>query len=99
MELDEVYPLSQHEAASPLDVETIIYVEKQVQRYIEAAHYNKIVLLLDIQNWGNKIASACKRVCEEKKVQLKVVRSSKPWSKSALNDLINLVQQAMSEKT
>jgi len=97
MEIDEVYPLSQHEVASPADPETIIYVGKQIKRYIEATRYNKVILLQDAQNWDNKTISMCKRVCRGKKIQLIVVQSATPWNKPTLNDLIYSIQQAIGE--
>ena len=99
MELDEVYPLSQHEVASPNDLETILYVGEQMQRYIEATHYNKIVLLQDVQNWDNKLVSVCKRVCKEKKIQLTIIRSAMPWNKPTMSDLIASIQQVTGEQT
>jgi 7-cyano-7-deazaguanine tRNA-ribosyltransferase len=98
LEIDEVYPLSQHEVSSPNDFETIMHVGKQMQRYIEAAHYNRVILLQDDQNWDNKIVTRCRRVCEEKRVQLTVARSMTPWNKPTVNDLITLIQQAIGEK-
>ena len=97
MELDEVYPLSQHEVAFPNDLETVMHVGKQMQRYIEAAYYNKVVLLQDVQNWNDKVVTMCKRVCNEKSIQLMVVRSATPWNKPTLNDLAGSIQQATGE--
>jgi len=97
MEIDEVYPLSQHEVASPADLETIMYVGKQMQRCIEAAHYNKVVLLHDAQNWNDTIVSMCNKICKEKKIQSIVVRSATPWNKPTLNELIDSIQQATGE--
>lgn len=99
MELDEVYPLSQHEVASPFDIETISYVAEQLGYYIATRHYNKAILLQDAETWKNHIASACKRVCKEKKIQLTILRPTKPWTKSTLNNLIDAVQKATGEKT
>jgi 7-cyano-7-deazaguanine tRNA-ribosyltransferase len=99
MELDEVYPLSQHEVTSPLDLETITYVAEQVQCYIAARHYSKVILLQDVETWKDKIASACKRVCREKKIPLKILPPTKPWNKTTLISLIDAVQRASGEIT
>jgi len=99
MELDEVYPLSQHEVASPFDFETIRHVSEQVGRYIAARHYSKVILLQDVETWKDKIASVCKRVCREKKIQLTILSPTKPWNKSTLNRLIDAVQMIVGEKT
>ncbi|MGZ4850019.1 MAG: tRNA guanosine(15) transglycosylase TgtA, partial [Candidatus Bathyarchaeia archaeon] len=39
LELDEVYPLSQHEAAIPLDLETMNYVANETEDYIKRTGY------------------------------------------------------------
>jgi 7-cyano-7-deazaguanine tRNA-ribosyltransferase len=66
LELDEAYPLSQHEAALPLDSEVVEYVAKQVAAYIAAANYRQIVLLEDKEVWRKNVVHACKRVCRKK---------------------------------
>jgi len=99
MELNEVYPLSQYEVASPFDLETITYVAEQVRCYVANRHYDKVILLEDTETWKSKIASACKGVCREKKIPLKILRPKKTWNKTTLNNLINVLQRAIGEKT
>jgi len=98
MELDEVYPLSQHEVAPPFDLETAKYVAEQVKCYIAARHYHKVILFQDVETWEDNIASVCKRVCKERKTELTILSPTKPWTKSALNTLIDTVQKATGEK-
>jgi 7-cyano-7-deazaguanine tRNA-ribosyltransferase len=69
LELDEVYPLSQHEVAVPLDNETIDYVACQVAAYVERTSYAKVVLLEDRTIWGGTITSVCRRACKRKNVR------------------------------
>jgi len=69
LELDEVYPLSQHEVAVPLDKETTDYVASQVSSYVERTSYEKVVLLEDRTIWGRTVTSACKRVCKMKNIR------------------------------
>lgn len=97
IELDEVYPLSQHEIATPLDAETITYVAKQVANYIETTKYEKIILLQDSETWKGKIVASCKRACEKKKIPFKVLRGRKPWDKSILDDFVTAVQDAVEQ--
>jgi len=84
IELDEVYPLSQHEIATPLDAETIDYVAKQVEDYILSTDYRKVALVQDDENWGRKILTACRRVCQRRKVSLIVLKT-----KTKINTLDN----------
>jgi len=69
-ELDEVYPLSQHETAAPLDSEVIKYVADRVAAYIAEATYRKVVLLEDKGVWGKGVVRACKRVCRKKGIAI-----------------------------
>jgi 7-cyano-7-deazaguanine tRNA-ribosyltransferase len=58
LELDEVYPLSQHEAAVPLDLETVDYVATQTAEYIMRSSYGGVVLLNDPKLWRDTVKSA-----------------------------------------
>jgi len=94
-ELDEVYPLSQHETATPLDTETVNYVAEQVANYIAEKHYKRVVLVENEETWQKKVTSACRRICKENNVPLTVMRANYPWSKSVLNKLGATVQAAI----
>lgn len=75
IELDEVYPLSQHEIAMPLDKETKTYVADQIADYIRRANYTTVILINDQQNWDNTIHNACKRICRQRQTNLKTVKA------------------------
>jgi len=96
-ELDEIYPLSQHEVALPLDYETIMYVAEQVAGYIRRNRYLKVILLNDAETWGSRIVSAVGSACKDRKVSITVLNPADPWSKSAVNDLFDAVQKAVGE--
>ena len=98
-ELDEIYPLSQHEVALPLDYETIKHVAEQVGDHIQRSCYTKVILLNDGENWGTEIASTVRSVCRSKKTPVTVLNPTNPWDKSAVNALSNAVQKALSEQT
>jgi len=70
MELDEVYPLSQHETALPLDLETVEYVANQVAAYVERTAYTEVVLLNDPRNWGKTVTKALNKTCRQKRIPL-----------------------------
>jgi 7-cyano-7-deazaguanine tRNA-ribosyltransferase len=80
IELDEVYPLSQHETAMPLDKETVDYVANQVTNYIQRTDYRKVILVNDTENWNKTILKACKKACQRKHIKFKNI------DKSALRD-------------
>jgi 7-cyano-7-deazaguanine tRNA-ribosyltransferase len=95
MEIDEVYPLSQHEIATPLDVETIAYVAKQVANYVRKTSYEKIILVQDRETWRGKMVASCRRACEKKKTPFTVLLGRKPWDKSTLNVFVTAMQHAV----
>jgi len=76
-ELDQIYPLSQYEIATPFDIETINYVAKQVANYITTMNYEQIILLQDVETWKGKITTACKEACEKKKILLTLMQNKK----------------------
>ncbi len=92
IELDEVYPLSQNEIATPLDAETIAYVEKQVADYIEITSYKKIILLQDEETWKGKILKGCRRACRKKKTPFTVLSGRQIWDENTLKDFLSAIQ-------
>ena len=99
LEIEEMYPLSQHEVALPLDNETLDHVAKQVKGYIERSRYQKVILLNNPETWGTKITSAVVRACKDKRTSSTVLNPSNPWNKSAMKSLLKAVQKAIGEKT
>jgi 7-cyano-7-deazaguanine tRNA-ribosyltransferase len=77
MELDEVYPLSQHETVLPLDKETVEYVAEQVKTYIRVTDYRTVILVNDKENWNNTIMKACKKACSQKTIKFQCINMHK----------------------
>jgi 7-cyano-7-deazaguanine tRNA-ribosyltransferase len=75
LELDEVYPLSQHEAALPLDLETVGYVAGEVADYVGRMRYEGVVLLNDAKLWMDAVVASCRGACVEKGVSFDVVEA------------------------
>ncbi len=97
LELDEVYPLSQHETTLPLDRETIDYVSGQVSDYIKRAHYETVVLLHDSQQWGDSVKKLCKSACLKKGVRFEHVNIKAEGSKNILTCLEMILKKRLSE--
>jgi 7-cyano-7-deazaguanine tRNA-ribosyltransferase len=74
-ELDEVYPLSQHEVALPLDKETIEYVAEQTVEYIKQMPYDSVTLLNNPKLWHTHIRSAAQKACIEKNIPFDAVEA------------------------
>ncbi len=72
-ELDEVYPLSQHETSVPLDSDTIDYVAEQVENYVAQRKYHSVIFLEDKKTWKNKITRRCRQICRKKNISFTVL--------------------------
>jgi 7-cyano-7-deazaguanine tRNA-ribosyltransferase len=94
-ELDDVYPLSQNEIASPFDAETVIYVAKQAANYIENTSYDRVILLRDPNVWRGKITAACRGACKKKQVPFTTLRERDPWAKNTIEHLAAVIQEAV----
>jgi 7-cyano-7-deazaguanine tRNA-ribosyltransferase len=87
IELDEIYPLSQHEVVLPLDKETLDYVANQVAEYITNMNYSMVFLLNDKENWNMNILKSCRRACSKKKIGFRHFDIKKEWGKEVLAEL------------
>ena len=96
LELDEIYPLSQHETAHPLDKETIQYVADQVADYINRTQYETVVLLHDSQQWNDSVKKACRKACREKGIRFEHVNTKAKGTKNILTRL-ELILKNLSE--
>jgi 7-cyano-7-deazaguanine tRNA-ribosyltransferase len=97
LELDEVYPLSQHEIALPLDRETVDYVAGQVSEYIRRAHYETVVLLHDAEQWSNSVKELCRTACLKKGIAFEHVDIKAEGSKNILTRLEMILRKHLSE--
>jgi 7-cyano-7-deazaguanine tRNA-ribosyltransferase len=70
IELDEVYPLSQHETVLPFDKEMVEYVANQVADYISRTDYQKVFLMNDSENWSKTVLNACRKISKQKNIKL-----------------------------
>jgi 7-cyano-7-deazaguanine tRNA-ribosyltransferase len=98
IELDEIYPLSQHETTLPLDKETIEYVTKQTVNYIKNTNYKIIILIDDTENWNKNILKTCKKTCKNKNIKLKHINKKTRRSKTMLTSLKKTLQKTLSEQ-
>ncbi|MEM3703409.1 MAG: tRNA guanosine(15) transglycosylase TgtA, partial [Candidatus Bathyarchaeia archaeon] len=87
VELDEIYPLSQHEISLPLDSETVEYIAVQVAGYVGKKGFKKVILLHDSEIWGEKVLEACKKACSDKNAVFKYFDIKEDWVKALSNFL------------
>jgi 7-cyano-7-deazaguanine tRNA-ribosyltransferase len=96
LELDEVYPLSQHEVALPLDLETIEYVASQTAGYINRTAYACVVLLNEAKLWKDTVERECKLACKVKGLVFDSF-DVEERSKEILGRLENILRKQLSE--
>ena len=97
LELDEVYPLSQHETALPLDLETENYVASQTAEYIKRSTYASVVLLNDPKLWQDTIKSAAATACNAKGVAFESIDADASVPKEILGRLSSILRKQLSE--
>jgi 7-cyano-7-deazaguanine tRNA-ribosyltransferase len=98
IELDEVYPFSQHEIAVPVDKETIEYVAKQIADYISRTNYETAVLIHDPENWNKDVLSTCQRICRKKNIKFEYLNLKEERSKLLLTSLEKIRLKMLSEQ-
>jgi 7-cyano-7-deazaguanine tRNA-ribosyltransferase len=97
LELDEVYPLSQHEASMPMDCEVREYVAKQVSSYIRRTEYKSVVFIHNQDNWSNIVKAKCLSACKKKGVKLELLCLGAQSTKEFLASLENILTTNLSD--
>jgi len=95
IELDEVYPLSQHETALPLDKETIEYVAEQTAQYIKQMPYTSVTMLNDPKLWNNHIKTAAQKACTEKNIPIETIDAGQTGSRQLITNLKTALQKQL----
>ncbi len=97
IDIDEVYPLSQHEAALPLDQETIDYVADQAADFVQRMSYESVTMLNDSKLWGETVKKAVKRACSKKSVVFNVFEIEAEGSKKFVAKLGTVLRKHLNE--
>jgi 7-cyano-7-deazaguanine tRNA-ribosyltransferase len=95
LELDEIYPLSQHESAHPFDNETIEYVANQTAEYIKRSNYPGIALLNDPKHWGDTVKKACEKACSVKGLSFDSIDANVQRSKEIFSSLEEILSKQL----
>ncbi|MCW4029318.1 MAG: tRNA guanosine(15) transglycosylase TgtA [Candidatus Bathyarchaeota archaeon] len=98
LELDEVYPLSQHETALPLDQETVQYVADQTVQYIKNNSYAAVVLLNDPKLWSATVKATVGAACEAGGLGFDSVDANSEKPKELLADLEGFLRRHLALK-
>ncbi len=97
LELDEVYPLSQHEVTLPLDLETVNYVAAQTAEFIKRGSYQAVVLLNDRKLWNDTVKEAAKQACEDKSLVFVSQDANVEGTKELLSHLEAALRKGLAE--
>jgi 7-cyano-7-deazaguanine tRNA-ribosyltransferase len=95
VELDEIYPLSQHETAMPMDCEVTHYVASQVANYLERTNYMTTILITDPKNWGASIEVQCKKTCTRKGAAFEILQMGSQSTKLFLAGLESIINKSL----
>jgi 7-cyano-7-deazaguanine tRNA-ribosyltransferase len=98
LELDEVYPLSQHESAHPFDLETVEYVAEQTAWYIMRSAYENVVLLNDPKHWADTVKKTVKSACNAKGLPFDSVDANVQGSREIFSRLEDILRKQLDEK-
>jgi predicted RNA-binding protein len=98
LELDEVYPLSQHETTLPLDLETVNYVAAQTANYIKNHNYKAVVVLNDRKLWQDTVKNAAEAACKEKGLCFTSQDTNVEGTREMLNHLAEALQKGLTQQ-
>jgi 7-cyano-7-deazaguanine tRNA-ribosyltransferase len=99
LELDEIYPLSQHETSLPLDNETINYVAAETSDYIIRSACKQVVLLNDPETWDDAILKKCREASKKKKATFSLVTFRSKESKRVLTRLEKVLTKSLGDQS
>jgi len=95
IELDDMYPLSQTEAAFPPDLETIRSTVEAVADYVMKQKYGSVVLHVEDEPLGSSLEKRCRQSCLKSGKKFSMSYSgTKPWSKEAAEKLEKTLRKA-----
>jgi 7-cyano-7-deazaguanine tRNA-ribosyltransferase len=94
LELSEVYPLSQHEIAEPLDLETIHDVAEHVRNYVGSSAFKKVVLVEASKMWKGRISEVCQSLAR-KGLSITFLRVEAISNKEDVNHIVETLRKAL----
>lgn len=93
IELDEIYPLSQYEIATPFDLETMNYTAQQITKYIMTTSYERVILVWDTYLWNRDLVAPCRKACKNRNIPLVILKLKAPSNKDVSEDLTTSMEQ------
>lgn len=99
LELDEVYPASQHEGPPFIDKELATRIANDIADYIGKAHYKAVLYHHDPSiEWGTTVYLAVLKTCLNKNLIFKATSmDEKPWSRQSIEELSKSVMELLNK--
>lgn len=91
MELSDVYPLSQTEAA-PLDKESLEASMKETSAFILKQKYPKVLLVRPMDESFSALEKMCAKSCAKAGSELKVLRAKEAWGERTLRRVVKAIK-------
>jgi len=92
-ELDEVYPLSQHELVDLGGREVQARAEKVIVSYIEQNGYKTVILVHDAKRWTKTLTRSCALASSRSGKSFSQETADDPWSEKTLDSVRGLLEQ------
>jgi 7-cyano-7-deazaguanine tRNA-ribosyltransferase len=93
LELEEVYPLSQHINLNP-DPTTILHTSRAIARYISTHHYHNVIIQLTPAE--EEIFEPIRKICKEKNINLQIINIKET---SDLKNSLELLDETLRKVT
>ena len=92
VDLAETYPLSQFEAAEPLDLETLAVTADAVGSFVDQCCCHEVVIYSGEEALDSLVEAKCREALEGEGRKLRVVVESDRWGKGALERLVGALK-------
>jgi 7-cyano-7-deazaguanine tRNA-ribosyltransferase len=92
-EIDEIYPLSQHELVDIGGKEAQDRMEKEIARYIEQNGYKTVILVHDAKRWTKTLIRSCALASSRSGKSFLLKTAADPWSEETLDSVCGLLEQ------
>jgi predicted RNA-binding protein len=88
MELDETYPLAQHEVPRTVDLESKRLISRTIKTYVASHKYSAMILHVDHRVIGEQAAKRIASSCEEVGIKVMVTPKERvdPKSKQSIEE-------------
>ena len=92
VELSETYPLSQFNIVEPVDHGILEFTVENVEKYLSKMNYKRIILLVGIDEIGERVKEKLEKMYIHNESILKVIQEENPWSPQVISQLLTVLK-------